>query len=611
MDEDARARVRCVQIGVAETAGRPEGRRLQLQAAVVAPRGAPQGPPLLYLHGGPGGLAIGAYRWFMREPFGPRVAVLLDQRASGLSTPQLCPQLREADLQVLVRGLNADAETAARLPLFRACRDALRKEGVDLAAYTAHAVVHDAEALRKALGIAQWDVLGISFGTRVGLAYLDVAPQSIRAMVLDSVTPPGQPTLSAGPANLMRAVSELDALCSRDAACAARFGSLEASFVAAIEQTHRQPLRLPSDDPIAIDGALRISAPTLLVALHQLLYDREFYPILPLIVALAREGDSRALRNLAAPLLEQTRRGDRVDTYTAFECHDAYLAEGLAPNPADGAGLPPILSQMTGAARWATDICPMWRDGEPGTSPIVRVVAANTVPVLVLAGAVDPVTPPAGSKATAASLGALYAELPHTGHGAVLEPCGKQIASVFLAEPLGAVDTHCTTEERAIPFITSAVLAPAVGLLGRNLFERPSVRWISGMLATVVLLASVAVWPLLRRRRISAADGPAWQRPAPVIVLTAGTLLVFITGLMAAIGLTATQLPVLLVLGLPTTWTPLFFLPWLALAGLVWSALLLATDRGEFRRRFIAPLVGSAFALGAAGALGLLLPRWF
>ena len=56
------------------------------------------------------------------------------------------------------------------------CRDRLRRDGVDFTAYSAGAVVGDAEQLRRALGIERWDLLGISYGTRVALAYQSLAP---------------------------------------------------------------------------------------------------------------------------------------------------------------------------------------------------------------------------------------------------------------------------------------------------------------------------------------------------------------------------------------------------------------------------------------------------
>ncbi len=63
-----------------------------------------------------------------------------------------------------------------------------------------------------------------------------------------------------------------------------------------------------------------------LLAVQQLLYDRELYPILPLLVDRVRQRDAASLRNLAAQLLTQTRRGDRVDVVAAFECGQAGTA---------------------------------------------------------------------------------------------------------------------------------------------------------------------------------------------------------------------------------------------------------------------------------------------
>ncbi len=45
------------------------------------------------------------------------------------------------------------------------------------------------DALRRALGVAQIDLLGASYGSLLGLTVLKNHPEGIRAAVLDSVVP--------------------------------------------------------------------------------------------------------------------------------------------------------------------------------------------------------------------------------------------------------------------------------------------------------------------------------------------------------------------------------------------------------------------------------------
>lgn len=112
--------------------------------------GNPSGKPALYLHGGPGsGCTPGQRRFF--DPGAYRI-VLLDQRGTGRSRP-------------LASDPNADLSTNT----------------------TAH-LVADIERLREHLGVEQWVILGLSWGTTLAQAYAQVQPQRVAALVLGAVT---------------------------------------------------------------------------------------------------------------------------------------------------------------------------------------------------------------------------------------------------------------------------------------------------------------------------------------------------------------------------------------------------------------------------------------
>jgi pimeloyl-ACP methyl ester carboxylesterase len=69
------------------------------------------------------------------------------------------------------------------------------------------------------------------------------------------------------------------------------------------------------------------------------------------------------------------------------------------------------------------------------------------VPVLVMAGAFDPVTPPDGSRRVAGALGVELVLLPNAGHGAIGLDCGRAIWFAFLDDPTVPPDTSCVTEQ--------------------------------------------------------------------------------------------------------------------------------------------------------------------
>ncbi|HCG02847.1 MAG TPA: prolyl aminopeptidase [Chloroflexi bacterium] len=112
--------------------------------------GNPDGRPAIFLHGGPGsGCTAGQRRFF--DPAAYRV-VLFDQRGSGRSRP-----------------LASEPD-------------------VDLSTNTTAHLIADIEKLREYHGIDSWTLLGMSWGSALGLAYAQSQPQRIRALVLAAVT---------------------------------------------------------------------------------------------------------------------------------------------------------------------------------------------------------------------------------------------------------------------------------------------------------------------------------------------------------------------------------------------------------------------------------------
>jgi proline iminopeptidase len=112
--------------------------------------GNPAGTPAVYLHGGPGtGASVGSRGFF--DPDAYRL-IIFDQRGSGRSRPLA----HEPD--------------------------------VDLSTNTTGHLISDIEALRALHGIERWVVLGLSWGTTLGLAYAEAHPERVSALVLGLIT---------------------------------------------------------------------------------------------------------------------------------------------------------------------------------------------------------------------------------------------------------------------------------------------------------------------------------------------------------------------------------------------------------------------------------------
>jgi proline iminopeptidase len=106
--------------------------------------GNPEGNPVVFLHGGPGGGTTPDYRRFF-DPAAYRI-VVFDQRGSGASTPY-----------------------------------------AELEENTTWDLVADIEKLREHLRIEKWVVFGGSWGSTLALAYAQTHPERVKALVLRGI----------------------------------------------------------------------------------------------------------------------------------------------------------------------------------------------------------------------------------------------------------------------------------------------------------------------------------------------------------------------------------------------------------------------------------------
>ena len=208
----------CGKYSVAENPAEPDGRQVELNLAwIPAGEDAELAPdPVLLLAGGPGQAATMVYPQAaaaFREIRDQRHVILLDQRGTGGSNPLECEfdEDTASDADAIVRATTR-------------CRDQLA-EKADLRFYTTSDAVRDLESVRKALGVEQLNLVGVSYGTRVAQQYAMRHPEHTRTIVLDSVAPN---TLILGndfAVNLEQALDLQFARCTESDTCAQQVGN--------------------------------------------------------------------------------------------------------------------------------------------------------------------------------------------------------------------------------------------------------------------------------------------------------------------------------------------------------------------------------------------------
>jgi pimeloyl-ACP methyl ester carboxylesterase len=352
-----------------------------------------------------------------------RDIVLVDQRGTGRSSPLLCAAFKQDD----------STESALELdpvPKAAACAKELAANGVDAAQYTTAAWVEDLDAIRTALGYPRINLWGGSYGTRVALEYLRRHPDRVRSIVLDGVAPPTMKvSLDVWPSR-DRALSDVIEACARSPACHAAHPDLAATLSSIGNRLGPDGRDVALPDPRT--GAMSTHHLTfnhVVGALQPLTYLPELQALLPEVIDRAAADDYGPL--IAAAMLVT---GDLAEQMNAALHYSVSCAEDVPRVTAADARAALEGVRSKALAERVLAVCDVWPKGvapADATTPV-----RSDVPVLILSGGLDPVTPPDGGAEVAKTL-------PHSRHvvaaayGHIVSPhaCAPRLIETFIDDP--------------------------------------------------------------------------------------------------------------------------------------------------------------------------------
>jgi pimeloyl-ACP methyl ester carboxylesterase len=174
----------CGQYEVLENRRAAKGRKIPLRILVLPSTAATPAPdPVFLFAGGPGeSIVEAAPRMPVVERLrATRHVVAVDQRGTGGSNPLPCAA-KNLDSRQAVVGELFDLDRV------RACRAELEKRA-DLTRYTTTNFADDVDEVRAAMGFAQINLYGGSYGTEAALVYLRRHEDRVRSVVLRAVKP--------------------------------------------------------------------------------------------------------------------------------------------------------------------------------------------------------------------------------------------------------------------------------------------------------------------------------------------------------------------------------------------------------------------------------------
>lgn len=434
----------CAKFPVPENRADPRSRTIELNLAVL--RSSAQvadSDMLVFLAGGPGQAATESAQT-IAPVFGPLLArhhvVLLDQRGTGESNALDCPEQDQA--QAADAGASFDVARVRRAALD--CLAAVRRHA-DPRYYTTTAAVQDLEDVRRALGASSFDLVGVSYGTRVAQQYLRAFPASVRSMVLDSVVPNSLVLGESFASDLEAALHALFSRCTAEPACRKQFGDPQQTLTQLRDALRANPHLVTYRDPQTYQSAQQMLDEDLLASVVRMFsYTSATAALLPLSIDAAAHGD-------VGPLLGQAKilSGDLTELagsgmqYSVICSEDADL---YRPRPQDADTL--LGTHLLDALK---TICSVWPKGMRPADFHAPLVSAK--PSLLLAGQYDPVTPPRYAQEVASHLAdARVLVLKGQAHGVMAAGCAPELIKQFIRklDPRG-LDASCLERLQPVP----------------------------------------------------------------------------------------------------------------------------------------------------------------
>lgn len=530
--------IQCGTVSVLQDRAKAGGYQVNLAFSVLKSRSQPALPDaVIHLHGGPGGsslLFVDANVRVFESLRTKRDVVLFDQRGGGLSQPNLnCYNIIDPDrLEKTIVNVPPGRDVK-RIKTLVACATELKAKGIDPVFYNTAENARDVLELASALGLSQFNLTGVSYGTRLAQEIMRLKPVGLRSVVLDSSLAPTTRAYEDFYIKGWLVIETVLADCARDTACSQRYPNLRMRVPQLLARLDAAPAKArlgdteytldgyalmkpfiqsqdipevvpylprmfdevdrgkydtyfaivngeidqldhPAPQPVtlntkmpagAFDRAVRDAIDKLdedkantarnsyFTALGEL---RGRTAIRNVLLAQFNKDAAASLMSLFAVLsdsdLEDLYRANRMiasasremGIFKAYECHDAYPFNDFNKLEANARTLPFAIPQDELDKQRATiQDCDYWPTGVAAkeiTQPV-----SSTVPVLVLQGRYDFVTPPLWGRAVARQFPqATYAEIGQSGHGTrVYSECARKIVTQFVDAPGMKLDLSC------------------------------------------------------------------------------------------------------------------------------------------------------------------------
>ncbi|MEM9821009.1 MAG: alpha/beta fold hydrolase [Bacteroidota bacterium] len=415
----------------------------------------PKKDPIIYTVGGPGASTMSSAQYMKYYKYlDDRDFILIEQRGTQYAKPHLaCPEWAQAIYQSRLPNSDAQQTDLLFTDAAKNCRDRLIQQNIDLNGYNTNEIAADINDLVQVLDIQEYNLLTISYSTKIAQVLLRDYPDRIRSAVLDSPLPLEVNYDEESVQNLLATVDQLLADCEANEKCSTAFPNIKNRFHDYLKSKSVDPLVVSMDHPETGKTTTFYLKGEDLIGVFTLASTNEVASI-PLEIAKLLDGDLTSVKKQLKYLFQKPGMGNGKGMRLSVWCAEEHPFNSQEIIAKERSKYP----EVTGLAPnvFDAEVCEIW--GVKRAAAIENQAVKSDIPVLLISGEYDNETPVKWAEAMRKNLSnshhlvfKAWKHIPTTNWG---DPCAMQAANDFFNAPHKKPEPNCLKQMKRPEFIT-------------------------------------------------------------------------------------------------------------------------------------------------------------
>ena len=432
------------------------GKTIQFPVYIFKSRNPnPKKDPVIYTVGGPGSTTMPSAQYMNYYKYlDERDFILIEQRGNFYAQPHLdCPEWSQAIYKSNLPDFDMSTYDRLFAEAAQSCKDRFIKKGVDLNGYNTNEIAADINDLVTALDIKEYNLLTISYSTKIAQVLLRDYPERIRSVVMDSPLPLEVNYDEEAVENLIQSVEKLLSDCATDTNCNKAFPDIKQRFFDYLQEKTNNPLVVTIENPTSGQLETCYLKGEDLITVFTYASTGDIVNI-PFEINKLLHNDLTSVKEQLSSLFREPGNGAGLGMRLSVWCAEEHPFNSQEKIVSETKKYPQV--EGLSPAVFEKEICDIW--GVKKVSEIENQPIKSNVPILLISGEYDNETPVKWAESMKINLANSYhlifkswKHTPTTNWG---NQCAMQAANDFFNNPGVRPNPDCFTKIKSPEFKT-------------------------------------------------------------------------------------------------------------------------------------------------------------